>query len=133
MTASAIGNRAPGAEALDAARGDELPHLLRQPGQQRADHEDADAEQEDRPAAEQVGQLAVERAADGGGQQVGGERPRVEVVAAEVGDDPRQGRADDRLVERGQEDADHDGAEDAHPDRMRELDRGAVDPHPELA
>ena len=78
-----------GAEALDAAGTDELPHLLRQAGQQRADQEDADAEQEDRPPAEEVGQLPVDRAADGRRQQVRGEGPDVEVVAIEVGDDLR--------------------------------------------
>ena len=34
----------PGAEALDAAGADQLPHLLRQSGQERADHEHADPE-----------------------------------------------------------------------------------------
>ena len=38
----------------------------------------------------------------------------------------RQGRPDDGLVEGGKEDADHDREEDAHPDRMRELDTGAM-------
>ena len=111
------------AEALDAARGDQLPHLLAQAGQHRAEDEHADAEQEHRPAAEQVGDLAVERAADRRRQQVGRDGPRVEAVAAEVGDDRRQRRADDGLVERGQEDRDHDRAEDAHADGVGELHR----------
>ena len=115
-----------GAEALDAASADELPHLARQPGQDRAGHEQADPEQEDRPPAEQVGQLAVERTADRRGQQVGGERPGVEAVAAEVGDDPWERRPDDGLVEGGKEDADHDRAEDAHPDGVGELDRRPI-------
>ena len=115
-----------GTESLDAPGRDELPHLLGQAGEERADHEDADPEQEDRPPAEQVGELAVERSADRGREQVGGERPRVEVVATEVGDDPWQRRSDHRLVECREEDADHDRAEDAHSDGVGELDRWAV-------
>ena len=102
-------------------------HISRdRPGQERARHEHADPEQEHRPAAEQVGQLAVQRAADRRGQQVGGEGPGVEAVAAEVRDDPRQRRADDGLVEGREEDTDHDRAEDAHADGVGEHDRRAI-------
>ena len=97
------------------------------PGQHRADQEDADADQEDGSPAVQVGELAVERTADGGRQQVGRERPRVDVIALQVGDDARQRRAHDRLVERRQEDADHDREQDAQPDRLRQLHRRAVE------
>ena len=44
----------------------------------------------------------------------------------EVGDDLRQGRADHRLVERAEEDAHHDPAEDAQADGMGEFDRRAI-------
>ena len=43
----------------------------------------------------------------------------------------RQRGADDGLVERGEEDADHHRAEDAHPDGMRELDGRAIDEPPQ--
>ena len=62
MIASAIGNSAPAPRPWIPRAADELPHLVRQAREHGADHEHADAEQEDRPAAEQVGQLAVERA-----------------------------------------------------------------------
>ena len=79
------------AEALEAAEQDELPHLLAEAGQDRRDEEQADREDDDRPPAEQVGQLAVDRPADRGGQQVDRDRPRVEAVAVQVGDDPAAG------------------------------------------
>ena len=94
-----------GAEALEAAEEQELPHRLAQPGEGGADEEDADADDEDRAPAEDVGQLPVDWAADGRGQQVRGEGPDVDVVALEVGDDPRQRGAHDRLVEGREEDA----------------------------
>ena len=51
-----------GAEALDAAEQDQLPHVLAdRPGQGRADQEERDADHEHRLAAVEVGQLAVER------------------------------------------------------------------------
>ena len=37
-----------------------------------------------------------------------------------------QGRPDDGLVERGKEDPDHHGAEDAHADGVGELDRWTI-------
>ena len=114
------------AEALDAAEQDELPHLLRQPAQQRADEEDRHADEEDGPPPVEVGQLAVDRAADRRRQQVRGERPDVDVVAVEIGHDHRQGRPDDRLVQGGEEDAEEDREQDLHPHAVRELDRGAV-------
>ena len=117
MIASAIGNRAPAPRPwMPRAT---ISHSIdwREARQHGADQEDADAEQEDRSSAVQVGELAVDRPADRRGQQVGGERPRVEVVALEVGDDPRQGGPDDGLVEGGKEDADHDREEDAQSDR----------------
>ena len=106
-----------GAEALDAAEQDELPHLLAQAAQQRAGEEEADADHHHRPPPEQVGELAVDRPGHRGGQQVDGDHPHVELVALEVGHDARQGRADDRLVERGQEHREEDRAEDLHPAR----------------
>ena len=112
MTASAIGNSGAGADALDAAEEDELRHVLGQAGQGRADQEDDDADHEHRLAAVEVGQLAVERDADRAGQQVDRDDPDVEVVAAQLGDDRRQRRADDRLVEGAQEQPEHDREED---------------------
>ena len=103
-----------GADALDAPEEDEHPHVLAEAGQGRADQEDHDADHEDRLAAVDVGQLAPERDADRAGQQVDGDRPDVVVVATEVGDDGRQRRTDDRLVECAEEETEHDREEDLH-------------------
>ena len=70
------------AQPLHAAEQDQLPHLLAESGQDRTDQEQADRPDEDRPAAEQVGQLAVDRPADRCGQQVDRHDPGVERVAA---------------------------------------------------
>ena len=114
------------AKALDPAEEDELPHLLRQPAQRRADEEDRDTDQEDGPPPIEVGQLAVDRAADRRGQQVRGECPDVDVVAVEVGHDDRQRGPDDRLVQGGEQDAQENREQDLHPHAVREFDRGAV-------
>ena len=104
-----------GAEPLEAARGDQLPHLLGQAGEGRADQEDADADHDHRAAPEQVGELAVDRTADGRGQQVDGHHPGVEVVPVQVGDDARQRGADDGLIEGRQEHGEQDRNEDLGP------------------
>src|SRR6266496_3027516 len=87
-------------QALEAAEEDQLPHLLREAGERRPDEEDAHPDDDHDPPAEDVGELPVDRPAGGDRHQVRGEGPGVDVVAVQVGDDPRQGGADDRLVER---------------------------------
>ena len=72
------GEEGPCAQPLDAAGGDEPLDRRRDAGQDGADEEDADPDQEDGSPAVQVGELAVDRAADGGRQEVGGEGPRVD-------------------------------------------------------
>ena len=129
-----------GAEALDAAEQDQLPHGLAQAGQRRADEEQGDADHQHRPAAEDVGQLAVERHGDRAGQQVDRDDPRVQLVAAEVGDDLGQCRSDDRLVEGAEEQPEQDRAEDldlrapVQPERrvLRECRSGALDGAPSI-
>ena len=85
-----------GAEALDATEQDELPHLLRQAAEQRSDEEEADADHHDRPPAEQVGELAVDRPGDRRGEQVDRHHPDVQRIAIEIGHDARQRCSDDR-------------------------------------
>ena len=80
--------------------------------QDRADQEQADAEQHHRLAAEQVGELAVDRHGDRLGQQVDREQPRELGEAAEVGDDRRHGGGDDGRVDRDQADRQHQGDEE---------------------
>ena len=68
--------------------------------EERAEQEDADAEEQHEPASIDVRELAVEDARDRGRQQVAGDDPRVELVrAAQLADDARQGHAHDGLVE----------------------------------
>ncbi len=86
-------------EALQAAEQDELPHHLAETGEHGRDYEQAQCPDEDGPTAEQIGQLAVDRPADRGGQQVDRDAPRIEIVAFEIGDDLGQGDSDDCLVE----------------------------------
>ena len=91
---------AAGAEALDAAKHDQVGHCLRPAAQQAADQKDDDAAQQEQLAAVQVAQLAEDGHAGGAGQQVGGGHPGVAVEALQLGHDARHGRADDGLVER---------------------------------
>ena len=100
------------AEALHAAVDRQLVHRVRGAGQQRADHEDRDRDQVQRLAAVDVGELAVQRRRDRGRQQVGGGHPRLQGQAVQVVADGPDGRRDDRLVERGEEHAEHEPAED---------------------
>src|ERR671925_568661 len=87
------------AEALEASEQDELPHLLTETCKDRRDEEESHRPDEDGAPAEEVRQLAVDRTADRRGQEVDGDRPRVQLVALEIGHDLRQRDADDRLVE----------------------------------
>ena len=87
-------------QALDPAEQDQLPHLLAETAQDGADQEQADREDDDRPAPEEVRQPAVDRTADRGRQQVDRDDPGVQRVPVEIGDDdraarcrPRSGRA----------------------------------------
>ena len=102
------------AHALQRAEGDQLSHRLAQPGQQRADQEDQDRGQEHRLAAVHVAELSVQRRRRRRGQQVGRDDPGQVLETAEVADDRRQRGGDDRLVERGQEHAEHQRGEDRH-------------------
>ena len=99
-------------DALQGPERDELPHVLRQPAQGRADQEHHDREQEDLLAAVEVAELAVDRRRDGRGQQVGRHHPRQLGEPAQLADDRRQRRRDDRLVERGQHHGQHQPCED---------------------
>jgi len=112
MTASAIGKDGPRADALDPPEEDQLPHLLAEARQHRADEEEDDSEREQGLAAVEVGELAVDRDGHGAREEEDRDDPGVQVCAVELGDDPRQHRTDDRLVEGGEEHPEHDRAED---------------------
>jgi len=83
-----------GAEALQRPEGDQRADSLGEPAGHRADEKQRDPAQQHRLAAVQVGELAVERDGDRGGQQVRGEDPRVVVDSAQVSDHGRHGRGD---------------------------------------
>ena len=95
-----------------ARKRDQLVHRLAEPGEHRAGEEDEDRGQEDGLAPVHVAELAVDRRRDRRREQVRGDDPREVVEAAEVADDRRQRGRDDRLVERGQEHAEHQRGED---------------------
>ena len=101
-----------GADPLQRPEPDQLGHVLRQPGQGRADQEDDDRRLEELLAAVQVAELAPQRGRDRRGENVGGHHPGQVVQAMQVTRDRRQGRGDDRLIERGQEHAEHQRPED---------------------
>jgi hypothetical protein len=83
------GHQAARADALERAEGDQLVHGPGASGERGADDEDDDRELEDALAAEEVAELAVDRQADGGGEEVGGDRPRHPVQAVQFADDLR--------------------------------------------
>src|SRR5439155_22508586 len=61
---------------------------------------------------EEVRQLSVDRPADRGREDVRRKRPRVDVVAAKVGHDPRERGPDDGLIERREEQSKEDRGDD---------------------
>ncbi|GAB2888487.1 hypothetical protein GCM10027074_65990 [Streptomyces deserti] len=91
------------ADALQGAEGDQLVHGLRPAGECGAGDEDDDRELEDALAAEQVAELAVDRQSDGGGEQVGGDRPGHPVQAVQLADDLRERGGDDHLLQGGEQ------------------------------
>ena len=105
-------DQAAAADPLEGAERDQLAHVLREPAQRRADQEDDDRRLQDDPAAVQVAELPVHRPDDGRGEQVRGDDPGQMLDPAEIADDRRQRGRDDRLVERGQQQDQHQRAED---------------------
>ena len=105
--------------ALDGAGGDEPPEVLGEAGEDRAGHEDDEAAEVEAAPAVEVAHLADDRHGDGADEHRGGGEPRVVVDAAELGDDARHGRADDRLADRRHEHAEHERDEDVAGRRSR--------------
>ena len=92
-----------GADALERPERRELVHRRRERAQHRADDEDRDGEHEQLLAAVEVAELAVDRRGDGRGDQVRRGHPGLDGEAVEVVGDGADRRADDGLVEGGQE------------------------------
>jgi hypothetical protein len=104
--------QAAAADALDRAEGDELAHVPRLAAQGRAGQEDHDRAEEEVLAAVLVAKLAPDLRRRGRGEQVRGHHPGQVRQAAEVVDDRRQRGGDDRLVERGEQQREHERAVD---------------------
>ena len=104
--------QAAAADALDRAEGDELAHVPRLAAQGRADQEDHDRAEEEVLAAVLIAELAPDLRGRGRGEQVRGHDPGQVRKAAEVVDDRRQRGGDDRLVERGEQQREHERAVD---------------------
>ena len=82
------------------------------PTGQRADQEDRDRRQVHRLAAEDVGELAVQRGRERRCDQVGRGGPGLQGQAVQLVGDGAHGRRHDRLVQRGQEHAEHQPGQD---------------------
>ncbi len=102
-------DEAAAAEPLDDAEGDQLRQVLRHAAQARADEEDDDGRLQHDAAPVDVAELAVQRHDDRRRQQVGGDDPRQVRQAADLADDGRQRGRDDRLIQRGKQQDQHEG------------------------
>src|SRR3954471_6658496 len=99
-----------GADALQGAPRDQPADGVRETAQGGREDEQRRAQLEEALAPEQVAELARQRRRDRVRDQVAGHDPGDLAAAAEVTDDRRERRRDDRLVERRQE----------HPERDRQ-------------
>lgn len=102
---------------LDHPVDEELGNRLREPAQHGADHEYADPGDEQRPAAEPVAQLAVQRHDDGCGDEVCGDHRRHLFQTPELPGNGRQRRSHDRLIEGAEEHHQHQPGKDLPDDR----------------
>ena len=100
------------AQALQGAERDQLGHVLADSAQHRADQEQHDRRLQQRLSAVQIAELAVQGPGHGRREQVGGHHPGQVRQAAEVAHDGGQRGRDDRLVERGQQQHQHQRRED---------------------
>jgi hypothetical protein len=114
------------AEALDRAERDELDHGVAEPGQNRAGEEDHDRGLEEDLPAVLVAELAPQRGRHGGCQQVRGDKPGDVRAAPEVTDDRRQRGRDDGLVQRREQHAEHQRADDEQDRAAAQTRQGAV-------
>ena len=96
------GHQAARPEALQRPGADELRHRAGERADERAAEEEGGRDEEDPPAAVEVGQAPEDRHRDRGGEEVDGEDPRVERQAVEVPDDRGHRRRDDRRLEGGE-------------------------------
>ena len=110
-----------GADTLDGAEDHELPHVLCGSAERRAQEEDQDRDDEERLAPVDVAEPAVQGHGYGRAEHVSGEDPRVLRDPSEVGNDTRERRGDDGLVEGGKEERHHQPGVDRQDPADREL------------
>ena len=95
----------PGPEPLDGPEQDQLHHVPAEPGQHRTDQEDHDGGLEEELPPVLVAELPPQRRRRRRSQQIGGDHPRQVGQPVQVPGDGRQRRGHDRLIERGQQQA----------------------------
>ena len=100
------------AESLNGAEDDELGHVPAQSTERGAGEKEEDCALQDAFASVQIAELSVEWRDDGLREEVRGDDPRESRESAELADDGRQRRRDDRRIERGEEHAEHEPTED---------------------
>jgi hypothetical protein len=108
-------DQAAAAEPLHRAEDDQLQHAPGEPAQRGADEEEHERGLQDALAPVHVAELPVDRSHHRRCQQVRGHHPREVLEAAQLADDCRQRRRDDRLVERRDEEHEQQRAEDEAP------------------
>ena len=116
-------DQAAAADALQGAERDQLAHAPRLTAEGGADQEDHDRGEEEVLAPVLVAQLPPDLGGRGGGEDVGGDHPGQVGEAAEVVDDGRQRGGHDRLVERRQQQREHERGVDGEQALTMLLDR----------
>ena len=124
-TGKCQGHQAARADALHGPKQDELNHPLGDARQQRPRQEDQDRGLEHDPPPIQITDLAVQRRTDGRAEQVRRDHPGVVIEAAQLTDDPRQSRGDNRLVKCRQQQPGHEAGEHQQDLAVRERLSGA--------
>ena len=101
------------AKPLNATEDDQLLNVLRETRKNGSEQEESNSGQEKRLTAVHVGKLAVDRHRYRARKQVDRNDPGVQIGAAQISDDLWERGADDRLVQRAQEEGKHDRDDDS--------------------
>ncbi len=105
-------HQAASAEALHGPEGDQLDHGVAESGERRPDEEQHDGHLKEELPAVHVAQLPPQGGRHRRGQEVGGDHPAEVGGAVQVADDGGQCRRHHRLVQGGQEHAEHQRPDD---------------------
>ena len=95
------------ADPLEPPEDDQLGEILGEPAERRRQHEEGGAADQEQLAPVDVRELADDRDHGGAAEQVRCGDPGVMIEALKLGDDPRHRGADDRLVERREQQRHH--------------------------